>query len=103
MLFLFINWVLIMKFEKIEAFLKKAGFRFIGQGVGVGIVEERPSYLYQKNITGNNPQMIQLAVSRVNKDDIRLIFSNNVPERIRDSIYNITNENVLDNENTIKP
>ncbi|KTD42316.1 hypothetical protein [Legionella parisiensis] len=92
-----------MKFEKIETFLNRAGFRFIGQGEGVGAVTGRPSHLYQKNVTGSTPQMVQLAVSRADRDDIRLIFSNNVPQLVRDSIYNIFNENVLDNENTIRP
>ncbi|MCE0722918.1 MULTISPECIES: hypothetical protein [Legionella] len=90
-----------MKFERIEAFLNKAGFMFMNQGAGVGIVEGRPSYLYQKNITGSRSQMIQLAVSRENKDDIHLIFSNNVPRQVRDSIYKIINETTLDSENTI--
>ncbi|KTD72626.1 hypothetical protein [Legionella tucsonensis] len=90
-----------MKFERIEAFLNKAGFMFINQGTGVGVVEGRPSYLYQKNITGSRSQMIQLAVSRGNKDDIHLIFSKNVPKQVRDSLYKIINENTLDSENAV--
>ncbi|HHT0593213.1 TPA: hypothetical protein ACTXXA_002679 [Legionella anisa] len=90
-----------MKFEKIEAFLNKAGFVFMNQGTGIGAAAGRPSYLYQKYITGGRPQMIQLAVSSVNQEDVRLIFSNNVPQQVRNSINDIINEQKLDSKNTL--
>ncbi len=100
---LFINIrVLIMKFEQIENFIKKAGFQFIHEGMGFGQVEGRPSYLYQKNVLGRAPQTIQLAVSKENKDDIRPIFSNNVPEQVRDSVYRIIDERVMELEHAMR-
>ncbi|KTD02286.1 hypothetical protein OQJ19_03210 [Fluoribacter gormanii] len=87
-----------MKFEKIEHFIKKAGFQLIHQGMGFGLVEGRPSYLYQKDIVGSTPQMIQLAVSRENKEDIQPIFSENVPKLVRDSVDNIINNNTTESE-----
>ncbi|CAM3134283.1 hypothetical protein LEAN103870_17730 [Legionella anisa] len=73
----------------------------MNQGTGIGAVAGRPSYLYQKNITGGRPQMIQLAVSSVNQEDIRLIFSNNVSQQVRNSINDIINEHELDSEKTL--
>lgn len=88
-----------MKFEIIEQFLNKAGFHFIQEGIGSGAVKGRPSYLYQKNISGSTPQMVQLAVSSENKDSICPIFSINVPQQVRDSIYNIINDREIEQEN----
>ena len=91
-----------MKFEKIEQFLHKAGFQFIQEGIGFGAVKGRPAYLYQKNISGNTPQMIQLTTASENKDDVYPIFSINVPQKVRDSIYNILNDRVIEQEHVME-
>ncbi|PWY55011.1 hypothetical protein DGG96_13945 [Legionella qingyii] len=91
-----------MKFEKIEYFLKKAGFQLTHEGVGFGEVEGCPSYLYQKNILGSTPQMIQLAVSGENKEDIHPVYSDNVPKLVRDSVNNIINNNMIESANIIR-
>ncbi|MCL9683228.1 hypothetical protein [Legionella maioricensis] len=86
-----------MKFEQIDAALNKAGFQLVKDGIGFGVAEGWPSYLYQKGISERVFQTIQVAVSPKDANIVHLCFSLNVPVSVRDLIYAITNEENVEN------
>lgn len=91
-----------MKFEQIDAALKRAGFQLINEGTeyegtGFGIAAEGRSYLYQKGISARTSQTIQVVVSAKDENIVKPIFSLNVPVKVRDLIYAITNEANMEN------
>ncbi len=80
-----------MKFEKIVDLIKTAGFTFINEGRGIGAFEGYQAFHYSKGLA-RNTQCIQLAQLDIQKDIVGVVFSNNIPEKLRDEVYVIINE-----------
>ncbi|KTD55216.1 hypothetical protein Lsai_2808 [Legionella sainthelensi] len=84
----------VMKYKKIKALIEKAGFYYVGEGRGFGLAEGRNVAYYQKDNYGVAKQLqsICLATNQDDEENILPIFSLNVPEKLRDAVYEIMKE-----------
>ncbi|ARB93091.1 hypothetical protein A6J40_13305 [Legionella longbeachae] len=84
----------VMKYKKIKALIEKAGFYYVGEGRGFGLTEGKNVAYYQKDSFGvrKQQQRIWLATDQDNEENIVPIFSINVPEKLRDAVYEIMKE-----------
>lgn len=91
-----------MKLEKIIALIEKAGFKYKAAGKRVGVFEEHEVSHYEKGIDiDRDPQFIQLALPKGEKERVNVSFSLNVPSKLRDEVYAIMNEPADEVENTL--
>ncbi|KTD63667.1 hypothetical protein Lsan_1100 [Legionella santicrucis] len=83
----------VMKYKKIKELIEKAGFYYVDEGRGIGLAEGKNVAYYQKDSYGvtRQQQSICLATDKENEEDILPIFSINVPEKLRDAVYEIMN------------
>lgn len=84
----------VMKYKKIKALIEKAGFYYVGEGRGFGLAEGKNVAYYQKDNfdVAKQQQRICLATNKDNEENILPIFSINVPEKLRDAVYEIMKE-----------
>lgn len=87
-----------MKLAAMRALIETAGFiQTARSDKGLGEFMGREVFHFQKNISGVSPQTIQLGVLPGDQEDVIPLMSKNVPQILRDQVYELMSATALEN------